>query len=95
MKQLSRSEHAMQNDQAIETRRIAPSIANREPELDLKSLDSLSIPTGVSRSNANARTKQSDYSRLEVLTVWVLIAVLVVLSGGGFYVLWSKANGGW
>jgi hypothetical protein len=95
MKQRSRSEHAMQNDQAIETRRVARSIANREPELDLKSLDSLSIPTGVSRSNANAPTEQSDYPRLEVLTVWVLIAVLVVLSGGGFYVLWSKANGDW
>jgi hypothetical protein len=95
MKPLIRSESAMQNDQAIETRRVASSIANREPELNQKSRDFLSIPTGVFRSNANVRTEQSDYSRLEVLTLWVLIAVLVVLSCGGFYVLWSKASGGW
>jgi hypothetical protein len=95
MKTLSRSESAMQNDQAIETRRGARSIANREPELNLKILDTLSVPTGVPRSNANVPTKQSDYSRLEVLTVRVLIAVMVVVSCGGFYVLWSKATGGW
>jgi hypothetical protein len=56
---------------------------------------SLSVSTGVSRSKANAPTERSDYSRLEVLTLWVLIAVLVVLSCGAFYVLWSKASGGW
>jgi hypothetical protein len=95
MKPLSKSESAMQNDQAIETRRVGRSIANREWELNLRSLDSLSIPTGVSRSNANVPTEQSDYSRLEVLTVWVPIAVVVVLSCGSFYVLWSKASGGW
>jgi hypothetical protein len=95
MKTLSRIESAVQNDQAIETRRVARSIAKREPELNLKSLDSLSISTGVSRSNANVPIGQGDYSRLEVLTVWVLIAVLVVLSCGVFYVLWSKANGAW
>jgi hypothetical protein len=95
MKTLSRSESAMQKDQAIETRRVARSIANREPELNLKSLDTLSIPTGVSRSNANVPTKQSNYSQLEVRTVWVLIAVMVVVSCGVFYVLWSKASGGW
>jgi hypothetical protein len=95
MKPLSRSESAMQNDQAIETRRVALSIANREPELNLKSLDSLSIPTGLSRSNANVPTEQSYYSPQEMQTVWVLIAVLVVLSCGVFYVLWSKASGGW
>jgi len=37
MKPLSRSESAVQNDQAIETRRVARSIVNREPELNLKS----------------------------------------------------------
>ena len=96
MKPLSKSESAMQNDQAIEKWRVARSIANREPELNLKSLESLSIPTAVSRSHANVPTERSDYSRrLEVLTVWVLIAVLIVLSCGGFYVLWSKVTGGW
>ena len=95
MKPLSRSESVMQNDKPIETARVARSIANREPEIDLKSLDSLSIPTGVFGSNTNVSTAQSDYSRLEVLTVRVLIAVMVVVSCGGFYVLWSKASGGW
>jgi hypothetical protein len=38
MKPLSRNEIAVQNDQAIETRRVARSIVNREPELNLKSL---------------------------------------------------------
>jgi hypothetical protein len=74
MKPLGRSESAIQNYQAIETRRVAHSIA---------------------RSNVNIPTEQSDYSRLEVLTVWVLIAVLAVVSCGGFYVLWSKVGGGW
>jgi hypothetical protein len=98
MKPLSRSESAVQNDQAIETQRVARSIVNREPELNLKSLHSLSVPTGISRSNENPNvpTEQSDYARrLEVLTVWVLIAVLVVFSCGALYVLWSKASGGW
>jgi hypothetical protein len=76
MKPLSRRESAIQNDQAIETRRGA-------------------IPIGVSRSHANVPTEQRDYSRLEVLTVWMLIAVLVVLGCGGFYTLWSKVSGGW
>ena len=96
MKPFSRSESVMEDDRAIQTRRVAPTIANREPELNLKSLESLSIPTAVSRSHANVPTERSDYSRrLEVLTVWVLIAVLIVLSCGGFYVLWSKVTGGW
>jgi hypothetical protein len=95
MNPLSRSESAMQNDQAIEARRVAHSIGNREPGLNLKSLDSLSIPTGVFGSNTNVSTAQSDYSRLEVRTVGVLIALLAVLCCGGFYVLWSKASGGW
>lgn len=95
MKPLSRSERAMQNDQAIETRQVPLSIANREPELNLKSLDSLSISTGVSRSKANGPTEQSDYSRLEVLTVWVPIAVLVLLGCCGFYFLWFRASSGW
>ena len=92
MKLLSRSESAMQNGQAIETRRVAPSIANREPKLNLNS-----IPTGVFRPNANANvpTEPSDYPRLEVVTAWVLLAMLVVLSCGALYVLWSKASGGW
>ena len=97
MKPLSKSESAVQNDQAIETRRVARSIV-WEPELNLKPLDSLSVPTGISRSNENPNipTEQSDYARrLEVLTVWVLIAVLVVFSCGALYVLWSKASGGW
>jgi hypothetical protein len=98
MKPLSRTESAVQNDQAIETRRVARSIVDREPELNLKSLDSLSVPAGISRSNENPNvpTEQSDYSRrLEVLTVWVLIAVLVVFSCGALYILWSKASRGW
>jgi hypothetical protein len=95
MNPVSKNEIAIQNDRASETRRVAPPVANREPELNLKSLDSLFIPTGVSRSKANAPTERSDYSRLEVLTIWVLIAVLVVLNCSTFYVLWSKASGGW
>jgi hypothetical protein len=95
MKALSRRETAMQIDQAIETRRAARSIADGEPELNLKSPNSLSISARVSRSRANVLTEQSDYSRLEVLTVWVLIVVLAVLSCGAFYVLWAKAGGDW
>jgi len=95
MKALGRKETAMQIDQAIETRRAARSIADGEPELNLKSPNSLSIPARVSRSRANVLTEQSDYSRLEVLTVWVLIVVLAVLSCGAFYVLWAKAGGDW
>jgi hypothetical protein len=95
MKALGRRETAMQIDQAIETRRAARSIADGEPELNLKSPNSLSIPARVSRSRANVLTEQSDYSRLEVLTVWVLIVVLAVLSCGAFYVLWAKAGGDW
>ena len=95
MKALGRSETAMQIDQAIETRRAARSIADGEPELNLKSPNSLSISARVSRSRANVLTEQSDYSRLEVLTVWVLIVVLAVLSCGAFYVLWAKAGGDW
>ena len=95
MKALGRKETAMQIDQAIETRRAARSIADGEPELNLKSPNSLSISARVSRSRANVLTEQSDYSRLEVLTVWVLIVVLAVLSCGAFYVLWSKARGVW
>jgi len=95
MKALGRSETAMQIDQAIETRRAARSIADGEPELNLKSPNSFSIPARVSRSRANVLTEQSDYSRLEVLTVWVLIVVLAVLSCGAFYVLWAKAGGDW
>ena len=95
MKPLSKNEIAIQNDGAIEARRIAPPIASREPKLKLKSLDSRSIPTGASRFNTNVPREQSDYPRLEALTVWVLIAVLVVLSCGALYVLWSKASGGW
>jgi hypothetical protein len=98
MKPLSRSESAVQNDQAIETRRVARSIVNPQPELNLKSLESLSVPTDISRSNENPNvpTEQSDYSRrLEVLTVWALIVVLAVLSCGAFYVLWAKAGGDW
>jgi hypothetical protein len=95
MKPLGRKETAMQIDQAIETRRAARSIADGEPELNLKSPNSLSIPARVSRSRANVLTEQSDYSRLEVLTVWVLIVVLAVLSCGAFYVLWAKAGGDW
>src|ERR1700682_1516291 len=94
MKPLSRRESATQNDQAIESRRVARSIANRDPELNLKLLDSLSIPPGVFRSNANVPAEHSDYSRREVLTAWVLIAVLVVLSCSAFYLLWSKTRGG-
>ena len=60
MKPLSRNESAMQNYQAIETRRVARSIAYQEPELNLKSLDSLSIPTGLARSNAKVPTEPSD-----------------------------------
>jgi hypothetical protein len=41
--------------------------------------------------SANVPTEHSDYSLREV-TVWVLIAVLVVLSGSALYVLWSKAS---
>ena len=92
MKALGRRETAMQIDQAIETRR-AGSIADGEPELNLKSPNSLSIPTRISRSRANAPIEQSDYSRREVLTVWALLALLVVLSCGAFYELWSKASG--
>jgi len=66
-----------------------------EPERKQKSLDTPSIPAGVSRSNANVPTEQSEYSRLEVLTIWVLLAMLLVLSCGAFYVLWSKASSGW
>ena len=95
MKALGRRETAMQIDQAIETRRAARSIADGEPELNLKSPNSLSISARVSRSRANVLTEQSDYSRLEVLTVWVLIVVLAVLSCGAFYVLWAKAGGDW
>ena len=95
MKPLRRSESAMQNEQAIEKWRVARSIANREPELNLKLLDSPSIPIGVSRSNANVPTEQSDYSRREVLTVWALLALLAVLSCGAFYVLWARAGGDW
>jgi len=95
MKALGRSETAMQIDQAIETRRAARSIVDGEPELNLKSPNSLSIPARVSRSRANVLTEQSDYSRLEVLTVWVLIVVLAVLSCGAFYVLWAKVGGDW
>jgi hypothetical protein len=93
MKALGRKETAMQIDQAIETRRAARSIADGEPELNLKSPNSLSICARVSRSRANVLTEQSDYSRLEVLTVGVLIVVLAVLSCGAFYELWSKASG--
>jgi len=95
MKALGRKETAMQIDQAIETRRAARSIADGEPELNLKSPNSLSISAMVSRSRANVLTEQSDYSRLEVLTVWVLIVVLAVLSCGAFYVLWARAGGDW
>jgi hypothetical protein len=95
MKALGRKETATQIDQAIETRRAARSIADGEPELNLKSPNSLSIPARVSRSRANVLTEQSDYSRLEVLTVWVLIVVLAVLSCGAFYVLWAKVGGDW
>ncbi len=95
MKALGRKETAMQIDQAIETRRAARSIADGEPELNLKSPNSLSISARVSQSRANVLTEQSDYSRLEVLTVWVLIVVLAVLSCGAFYVLWAKAGGDW
>ena len=95
MKALGRKETAMQIDQAIETRRAARSIADGEPELNLKSPNSLSISARVSRSRANVLTEQSDYSRLEVLTVWVLIVVLAVLSCGAFYVLWARAGGDW
>jgi len=95
MKALGRKETAMQIDQAIETRRAARSIADGEPELNLKSPNSLSISARVFRSRANVLTEQSDYSRLEVLTVWVLIVVLAVLSCGAFYVLWAKAGGDW
>jgi hypothetical protein len=95
MKPFSSSESVMHDDRAIETRRFARSIADREQELNLRSLDSPSNPTGVSRWNANVPTERSDYSRLEVQTVWVLIAVLAALSGGALYVLWSRANGGW
>jgi hypothetical protein len=95
MKALGRRETAMQIDQAIETRRAARSIADGEPELNLKLPNSLSIPARVFRSRANVLTEQSEYSRLEVLTVWVLIVVLAVLSCGAFYVLWAKAGGDW
>jgi len=95
MKALGRKETATQIDQAIETRRGARSIADGEPELNLKSPNSLSISARVSRSRANVLTEQSDYSRLEVLTVWVLIVVLAVLSCGAFYVLWAKVGGDW
>ena len=95
MKALGRKETAMQIDQAIETRRAARSIADGEPELNLKSPNSLSISARVSRSRANVLTEQSDYSRLEVWTVWILIVVLAVLSCGAFYVLWAKAGGDW
>ena len=96
MKALGGRETAMQIDQAIETRRVARSIANREPELNLKLLDSLSVPTGISRPNENPNvpTEQSDYSRREVLKGWVLMAVLIVLSCVAFYALWSKTTVG-
>ena len=87
MNPITRSQRTIQNDQAIETRRVARAIANREPELN-------SIPTGVPWSDANVPTERSDYSRLRLLTVWVLIAVLIVLGCGAFYVLWSKVSGG-
>jgi len=93
MKAPARSETAMQIDQAIETRRVARSIADGEPELNLKSPNSLSIPTRTSRSRASVPIEQSDYSRREVLTVWALLALLVALSCGAFYELWSKASG--
>ena len=93
MKALGRSETAMQIDQAIETRRVARSIADGDPELNLKSPNSLSISTKVSQSRANVPMEQSDYSRREVLTVWALLALLVALSCGAFYELWSKASG--
>jgi hypothetical protein len=93
MEALGRRETAMQSDHAIETRRVARSIADGEPELNLKSPNSLSISTKVSRSRANVPIEQSDYSRREVLTVWALLALLVALSCGAFYELWSKASG--
>ena len=93
MKALGRRETAIQIDQAIETRRVARSIADGEPELNLKSPNSLSVPTRVSRSRADVPIEQSDYSRREVLTVWALLALLVMLSCGAFYELWSKAGG--
>jgi hypothetical protein len=93
MKAPARSETAMQIDQAIETRRVARSIADGEPELNLKSPNSLSIPTRTSRSRANVPVEHSDYSRREVLTGWALLALLVALSCGAFYELWSKASG--
>ena len=93
MKAPARSETAMQIDQAIETRRVAGSIADGEPELNLKSPNSLSISTKVSQSRANVPIEQSDYSRREVLTVWALLALLVALSCGAFYELLSKASG--
>jgi hypothetical protein len=93
MKPLSRSASAVQNEQAIETRRLVPSIVNRELELNLKSLDSLYSPTGVSQSKANVPTEQSDYSRLTAVILWVMIAVLVVVSCDAFYALWSKVSG--
>jgi hypothetical protein len=95
MKTLGGKETAMQIDQAIETRRAARSIADGEPELNLKSPNSLSFPTGISRFRANVPIERSDYSRREVLTVWALLALLVALSCGAFYELWSKAGGGW
>jgi len=93
MKALGRRETAMQSDHAIETRRVARSIADGEPELNLKSPNSLSISTKVSRSRTNVPIEQSDYSRREVLTVWALLALLVALSCGAFYELWSRASG--
>ena len=93
MKALGRRETAMQIDQAIETRRAARSIADGEPELNLKSPNTLSIPTRTSRSRANVPIELSDYSHREVLTVWALLALLVALSCGAFYELWSKASG--
>jgi hypothetical protein len=58
----------------------------------LKLLDSFSTLTGVSRPSATAPIEQSD-SRLAMRIVWVLIAVLVALSCGALYALWSQANG--
>jgi hypothetical protein len=75
MKPLRRRESAMQNDHAIEIGRVAPSIANRKPKLNLKSLNSLSIPIGVSPSNAKGPTEHNDYSLLAVDIASALVAV--------------------
>jgi hypothetical protein len=89
------SESATQNDQATETGQITRSITNLQPELNLTLLDSLSLPTAVSPSNANVPNEQCDYPPREMVTVWVLIAMLAVLNCCGFYALWSKGTGAW